>query len=167
MSDDKYSFFSNFSYYERKEDNILRVEVNEKSCCDSFLKDSIFIHIPFPDKFCEQFKKLHNLLLNSMVNNKKSDTLENSDCAFLNYWLNNKLRGVNIDTSISVNEFYNKIKAKNADIFKNISLKKKLYNIEKHELEKMRTLYDLYNIKSQIDTALSEDSPIEKRVTCS
>ncbi|SBS90220.1 PIR Superfamily Protein [Plasmodium ovale curtisi] len=167
MSDDKYSFFSNFSYYEGKEDNILNVEVNEKSCCDSFLKDAIFIYIPFPDIFCEQFNKLHNLLLKSTVGKKKSDTLENSDCAFLNYWLNNKLRGVNIDTSISVNEFYNKIKAKNADIFKNTSLEKKLYNIEKHELEKMRTLYDLYNIKSQIDTALSEDSPIEKRVTCS
>ncbi|SBT53606.1 PIR Superfamily Protein [Plasmodium ovale wallikeri] len=167
MSGGNYSFFSNFSYYEDMENSLLSVGISEKSSCDSFLKDSFFIHIPFPDVFCEQFKKLYNILLNRTVNNKEPDTLENIDCAFLNYWLNNKLRGINIDTSICVNDFYNKIKAKNADIFKNTLLEKKLYNIEKHDLEKMRTLYDLYNIKSQINTALSEDSPMEKRASCS
>ncbi|SBS92542.1 PIR Superfamily Protein [Plasmodium ovale curtisi] len=172
MSDDKvskdesYSFFSNFSYCEDMEDKLLNVGVNEKNCCDSFLKDSIFIHIPFPDIFCEQFNKLHNLLLKSTVGKKKSDTLENSDCAFMNYWINDKLRGINSDNSISVNDFYKKLKTNNATIFKNEKLEKKLYNIEKQDLENMRVLYNLYNIKSKVSTALAVDASPDVSASC-
>ncbi|SBS91368.1 PIR Superfamily Protein [Plasmodium ovale curtisi] len=165
--EERYGFFKNFNYYEDRERKVVVVTGDKESCGKSFLSESFFTHIQFPQTFCEQFKRLYNLLFNGLVNNKKEVSLDDNDCSFLNYWLNDKLRGINIDNSISVSDFYKKLKGSNAQFFKDEKLEKKLDNIEKQDLEKMRTLYDLYNIKSQIDTALSEGSPIEKRLTCS
>ncbi|SBS90523.1 PIR Superfamily Protein [Plasmodium ovale curtisi] len=65
----------------------------------------------------ERFKKLYDLLFNSLVNNKKEKSLDDNDCSFLNYWLNDKLRGINIDNSISASDFYKKLKGSNAQFF--------------------------------------------------
>ncbi|SBT00812.1 PIR Superfamily Protein, partial [Plasmodium ovale curtisi] len=50
-------------------------------------------------------------------NNKKEKSLDDNDCSFLNYWLNDKLRGINIDNSISASDFYKKLKGSNAQFF--------------------------------------------------
>ncbi|SBS93622.1 PIR Superfamily Protein [Plasmodium ovale curtisi] len=164
-----YGFFKTIDYYMTKSHSVaLKNEANEEEkYCNSFLNDSLFTYVPNPKIFCAQFKRMYELLYNSKKRVSDSASFDNIDRAFLNYWLNDKLRGINIDPSICVNEFYKNIKSKNKEIFKDESLDQKLYNIEKHELENMRTLYDLYNIKNQIDAALSEGSPIEKRLTCS
>ncbi|SBT01438.1 PIR Superfamily Protein, partial [Plasmodium ovale curtisi] len=161
-----YGFFKNFNYYEDKERNVVGYTGDKESCCKSFLSESFFTHIQFPHTFCEQFKKLYNLLFNSTLNNKKAETLDDNDCSFLNYWLNDKLRGINIDNSISVINFYKKLKDSNVTIFKYEQLEKKLYNIEKHDLENIRKLYDLYNTKSKVSSTLGIDVSPEESASC-
>ncbi|SBT84938.1 PIR protein [Plasmodium ovale] len=163
---ERYDFFKDFNNYEDKERKALRVPAANESCCKSFLSEYFFTHIQFPHTFCEQFKRLYNLLFNSTLNNKKAETLDDNDCSFLNYWLNDKLRGINIDNSINVSDFYKKLKGSNENIFKDKQLEKKLYNIEKHDLENMRKLYDLYNTKSKVSSTLARDITPEESASC-
>ncbi|SBS96011.1 PIR Superfamily Protein, partial [Plasmodium ovale curtisi] len=164
--EERYGFFKDFNYYEDRESKVLGVADVTESCCKSFLSESFFTNIQFPHTFCEQFKRLYNLLFNSLVNNKKKASLDDNDCSFLNYWLNDKLRGINIDNSISVSDFYKKLKGSNVTIFKEEQLEKKLYNIEKHDLENMRKLYDLYNTKSKVISTLGIDVSPEESASC-
>ncbi|SBT73118.1 PIR protein [Plasmodium ovale] len=166
MTSNNYGFFKDFNYYEDRESKVLGVADVTESCCKSFLSESFFTNIQFPHTFCEQFKRLYNLLFNSLVNNKKKASLDDNDCSFLNYWLNDKLRGINIDNSISVSDFYKKLKGSNVTIFKEEQLEKKLYNIEKHDLENMRKLYDLYNTKSKVISTLGIDVSPEESASC-
>ncbi|SBT55804.1 PIR Superfamily Protein [Plasmodium ovale wallikeri] len=166
--EESYGFFETFDYYISKAESAERkyVKRDQENFCKSFISDDIFTHISFPQNFCVQFKYLYDLLLSGSISGQTSESLDNNDCAFINYWLNDKLRGINIDTSICVNTFYNKIKANNEGIFKNTSLEKKLYNIEKNNLEKMRKLYDLYKIKSKISIAITEGAQPEESASC-
>ncbi|SBT74205.1 PIR protein [Plasmodium ovale] len=174
MPDDKvsceecYGFFKTIDYYMPKARSVgMKNEVTEEEkYCNSFLNDSIFAHVPNPNIFCAQFKRMYELLHNSKKHVSHSASLDDIDRAFLNYWLNDKLRGVNIDPSICVNEFYKQIKAKNNEIFKDELLDKKLHNIEKHELENMRSLYDLYNIMNNVSEAITEEIGKEKGLSC-
>ncbi|SBT83990.1 PIR protein [Plasmodium ovale] len=166
MTSNNYGFFNDFNYYEDRESKVLGVAGVAESCCKSFLSESFFTNIEFPHTFCEQFKKLYDLLFNSLVNNKKEKSLDDNDCSFLNYWLNDKLRGINIDNSISVSDFYKKLKGSNAQFFKDEKLEKKLYNIEKHDLGNMRKLYDLYNTKSKVSSTLAVDASPEVSASC-
>ncbi|SBT02190.1 PIR Superfamily Protein, partial [Plasmodium ovale curtisi] len=163
-----YGFFKTIDYYMTKSHSVaLKNEANEEEkYCNSFLNDSLFTYVPNPKIFCAQFKRMYELLYNSKKRVSDSASFDNIDRAFLNYWLNDKLRGINIDPSICVNEFYKNIKSKNKEIFKDESLDQKLYNIEKHELENMRTLYDLYNIKNVVNEAISEEQTENKSLSC-
>ncbi|SBT73383.1 hypothetical protein, conserved [Plasmodium ovale] len=174
MADEKVSREERYVFFERIDTYMPQAESAEKKnvskekedFCKSFLSDNFFKYISFPPKFCVQFKHLYDLLLNSTKSGKASGSLDKHDCAFINYWLNDKLRGINIDNSIYVNEFYKQIKAKNNEIFKDELLNKKLHNIEKHELENMRKLYDLYNIKDKISIAITEGAQPEESASC-
>ncbi|SBT01063.1 PIR Superfamily Protein, partial [Plasmodium ovale curtisi] len=163
-----YGFFKTIDYYITKAHSVaLKNEANEEEkYCNSFLNDSLFTYVPNPKIFCAQFKRMYELLYNSKKRLSDSASFDNIDRAFLNYWVNDKLRGINIDPSIFVNEFYKKIKSKNKDIFKDESLDQKLYNIEKHELENMRALYDLYNIMNVVNEAITEEQTQNKSLSC-
>ncbi|SBT01875.1 PIR Superfamily Protein, partial [Plasmodium ovale curtisi] len=167
-----YGIFKTIDYYRRKAHSVaLKKEAGkEEEYCNSFLNDSLFTHVPNPKIFCAQFKKLYDLLYNgtraASSTTSSTASLDDIDRAFLNYWLNDKLRGINIDPSICVNEFYKQIKNKNKEIFKDELLEKKLYNIEKYDLENMRRLYDLYNIKSEVSGTMAHDVSDEKSALC-
>ncbi|SBT52351.1 PIR Superfamily Protein [Plasmodium ovale wallikeri] len=158
--EESYGFFERIDIYMPQAASAEKknIRIDQEDICKSFLSDNFFKYISYPPDFCVQFKHLYDLLLNRTITGKTSESLDNKDCAFINYWLNDKLRGINIDNSICVNEFYKQIKAKNNEIFKDELLNKKLHNIEKHELENMRKLYDLYNIKDKISSVIADES---------
>ncbi|SBS95087.1 PIR Superfamily Protein [Plasmodium ovale curtisi] len=167
-SEERYGFFERIGIYMSQAESAEKKNIrsDQEDICKSFLSDNFFKYISFPPDFCVQFKHLYDLLLYRTISGKTSGSLDNKDCAFINYWLNAKLRGINIDNSICVNEFYKNIKSKNDKIFKDELLDKKLYNIEKHELENMRTLYDLYNIKNDVNKAITEEVAENKSLSC-
>ncbi|SBT73556.1 hypothetical protein, conserved [Plasmodium ovale] len=174
MADEKVSREERYVFFERIDTYMPQAESAEKKnvskekedFCKSFLSDNFFKYISFPPKFCVQFKHLYDLLLNSTKSGKASGSLDKHDCAFINYWLNDKLRGINIDNSIYVNEFYSKIKSSNNDVFKEKRLEEKLYNIEEYDLKNLRKLYDLHKIKSKISAALAYDAEANESASC-
>ncbi|SBS93994.1 PIR Superfamily Protein [Plasmodium ovale curtisi] len=164
--EERYGFFKMFDHYASKEGSAAKSSEGV-SYCDSFSDDNIFTNIGYPQEFCKKFKYLYIILRNSSRAGKQDGEFDNNDCAFLNYWLNNKLRGVNSDTTISIENFYQKLKAADKKkSFESALLDKKLYNIEKHDLENMRKLYDLYNIKSNVSGAIANEMGNEESVSC-
>ncbi|SCO74575.1 VIR protein [Plasmodium vivax] len=110
--------------------------------CDSFITSGILINDQDAKKVCEQFYNLYNLLVYNK--NTMSAFLNNEDCGFLNYWLNEKLRNTNVNKHYCVNKFYDILKKKvitsiNIDI-----LNDKIYQIDNKELEKIKILLNLY-----------------------
>ncbi|SBT58005.1 PIR Superfamily Protein [Plasmodium ovale wallikeri] len=163
-AEERYGFFKMFDKYASKESSSVQSSEGV-SYCDSSSDDDIFTHIGSPKEFCKKFKRLYNILKSSRAGNQDGD-IDKNDCAFLNYWLNDKLRGANADTTICVKTFYQKLKSEKETFLKSELLETKLYNIEKHDLENMRRLYDLYNIKSKVSEAIAKEMGNEESISC-
>ncbi|SBT73089.1 PIR protein [Plasmodium ovale] len=167
--EERYSFFKSIDFYMTKAESAEGKSVNssQENICKSFLSDAIFKHISFPELFCVQFKHLYDLLYTSNKGGQTAGTLDNTDCAFLNFWLNDKLRGVNNDPTICVKKFYQNLMALKDTNLKSTLLEKKLYNIEGRYLENMRKLYDLYNIKNKVSEIIVQGIQEAKSSSCS
>ncbi|SBT55383.1 PIR Superfamily Protein [Plasmodium ovale wallikeri] len=172
-----YEFFKRFDYYNDRakvaeEINVLEI-TDEDICTDEienscyfFLLNDIFPEIQSTHIICEQFKKIYNLLSNSKIG-KEDGKLENDDYSFMNYWLNDKIRGTHTNLPMCVNDFYQKLKEVNKkDYFKIITLDNKFYSMTKNDLDNMRKLYDLYNIKDKISESITEEFTEEKSLSC-
>ncbi|SBT55778.1 PIR Superfamily Protein [Plasmodium ovale wallikeri] len=172
-----HGFFENFDYYNKTAESAgkkTNVEINleldecpfdEEMGCYYFLINDISPKIQSAHIICEQFKKIYNLLSNSTIG-KKAGELENNDYSFMNYWINDKLRGTNTDLPLCVKDFYKKLKDINENYFKITTLDDKLYNIKRNDLDNMRNLYDLYNIKDKIIAAMTEEMSTGKNASC-
>ncbi|SBS94145.1 PIR Superfamily Protein [Plasmodium ovale curtisi] len=164
-AEERYGFFKMFDQYAPKERSTVQSSEGV-SYCDSYSDDDIFTNIGSPQEFCKKFKYLYNKLINTNRPGKAKGEFDKYDCAFLNYWLNDKLRGANADTTISIEKFYQKLKSENDTFLKSALLGTKLYNIEKHDLENMRRLYDLYNIQSEVSDTMAHDVSDEQSALC-
>ncbi|SBS91316.1 PIR Superfamily Protein [Plasmodium ovale curtisi] len=181
---ESYGFFEDFNYYNGHAVNAdgknfvvikdipefpeeyICTEYGDKSCY-YFLINSVFPSIENPHIICEKFKYIYNLLSNSMRGVKQGGTLGNNDWAFLNYWLNEKLRDTNTEPSICVKDFYEKLREMDENYFKIRSTEDKLFNMKKDEFENMKKLFELYNIKNKVSETMVEGIPEEKSALCS
>ncbi|SBT55337.1 PIR Superfamily Protein [Plasmodium ovale wallikeri] len=168
VREERYSFFKSIDFYMTQAEIAegKSVTSNQEHICKSFLSDDTFKDISFPELFCVQFKHLYDLLYTSNRSGKTAGSLDNTDCAFLNFWLNDKLRGANSDPEICVKTFYQKLKSAKETFLKSVLLATKLNNIEKYDLENMRRLYDLYNVKSNVSEAIAKEVQNEESVSC-
>ncbi|SBT00088.1 PIR Superfamily Protein, partial [Plasmodium ovale curtisi] len=183
LGKESYGFFEDFNYYnglavnaEGKNSVVIKdfpefpeeymcTEFAEKSCY-YFLINNVFPSIENPHIICEKFKYIYNLLSNYTRGVKKEGTLRNNDWAFLNYWLNDKLRSTNTEMSICVKDFYEKLRDMDKDYFKIASTDDKLFNMKKHDFENMKKLFELYNIKDKISGAIANENSQEEDLSC-
>ncbi|SBT83111.1 PIR protein [Plasmodium ovale] len=181
-NNESYGFFEEFDYYEgivKSAEKINSVVTNfilenpEEYDCDEIVKSCYYFLIhniastkESPHIICEQFKKIYNLL---KYRTRTVDSVKhkNNDYAFMNYWLNDKLSDNNNDLPICVKGFYKELVKIDGEYFNIPTLEEKLYNMEKHDLENMKNLYELYNIKNKISTAISEENDTGKGASCS
>ncbi|SBT74528.1 PIR protein [Plasmodium ovale] len=183
LGKESYGFFENFSYYnghavkaDGKNSVVIKdvPEFDEEDICPEFAEKSCyyflinndFPSIENPHIICEKFKHIYNLLSNHKGVSKKEGTLENNDWAFLNYWLNDKLRVTNTDSSICVKDFYEKFREMDKDYFKIASTDDKLFNMKKHEFENMKKLFELYSTKNKVSETMVEGIPKAKSALC-
>ncbi|SBT55098.1 PIR Superfamily Protein [Plasmodium ovale wallikeri] len=134
-----------------------------KNNCNFSSNDKICSQIPSSDKICVQFKYIYQSLSNTPEDSgPKPPSLEEDDFVFLNYWLNNKLKGHNNFPSVTVADFFNELKSKNKDFFTAVSFENKFSDIDPGKLENMRTLYELYNFKTKIHNTIIGDNEKSK-----
>ncbi|SCA59650.1 hypothetical protein PVC01_000013100 [Plasmodium vivax] len=123
------------------------------------------------ENICKEFMFLYK----SFSTIKAKDTEEKdiysySDCDFMNYWLNNKLRkSVEDGVKINVRGFYQEIKNKNESFFSdNKNLENYMKNIDPKFLKNMELLYELYDYESKIlNMLLNQDYSGENKKPCS
>ncbi|SBT00106.1 PIR Superfamily Protein [Plasmodium ovale curtisi] len=138
------------------------------SSCNFLLNDNVYPQIPLSHKICEQFKYLYDTLNDlSKSSDRKSRSLNESDCSFLNYWLNNKLRIYNNDPQICIKDFYQKLKNEDNTFFNStLSLDGHLHNIHEDHFENMKILYNLYYIKYKLHNILIDEGSSTRSVLC-
>ncbi|SBS95953.1 PIR Superfamily Protein [Plasmodium ovale curtisi] len=142
--------------------------------CSDFSKYAaeFYSKIQSPDILCEKFREIYNSLSNSNWGKKKEEytkgeeKLGNNDWAFINYWLNDTLRGTDSDPPICVKDFYKSLRKMDEDYFKIEYVEDKLYNIEKNDFKKMKDLYYLYDMKEKISNLLDDNNETNIKALC-
>ncbi|SBT72968.1 PIR protein [Plasmodium ovale] len=175
-SEESYIFLRNAHYYWYllKEFDNSTFKDKRESVCGIFLKDINLSGNSSAKEICEKFMYIYENL--NKIHNKGANekTITDEDCHFINYWLNVNLKKNNIDPSICVNDFYDKLKGKNVPFFSSSTkLEDHLHVIEPNVLENMKLLYKLYDnaveIKSIIDNEVytSEEEKNKEKESCS
>ncbi|SBT83811.1 PIR protein [Plasmodium ovale] len=174
---DKYKFCINSNYYkglvkhaEAKKDNIKK----EGNCDGLIFEKKLYENVSVKD-ICREFILLYESFSTyPFEKSSENDIFTYYDCDFLNYWLNDNLKENNINSSICVNNFYDKLKSKNETFFSSSTkLEDHLHVIDPNVLKNMKLLYKLYDnaveIKSIIDNEFytSEEEKNKEQESCS
>ncbi|KMZ83530.1 hypothetical protein PVBG_00610 [Plasmodium vivax Brazil I] len=111
--------------------------------CNYFLSSATYTDIKLYI-FCKQFKYMYNQLISLK---RGTSILRNYDnhYAYMNYWLNDKLKSKNIKFPYSVEQFFRKIKKHDKNFDEDNFLLEKIYDIDYDVLENMRILHNLYD----------------------
>ncbi|SBS99016.1 PIR Superfamily Protein, partial [Plasmodium ovale curtisi] len=136
--------------------------------CSEFLKDIGLSENTYAKEICEKFMYMYEYLHKIHKERATDNTITVEDCHFINYWLNVNLKKNNIDSSICVNEFYEKLKSKNTTFFSSpTQLEKHLHVIDPSHLKNMEILYELYYTKQKItDIMFNLDITEDKKNLC-
>ncbi|SBS94653.1 PIR Superfamily Protein [Plasmodium ovale curtisi] len=171
----KYTFLRNAHYYGNLPSDFEKVDVErkKKEVCDTFLNGTNLSDDSSSKDICKDFLYMYNYLNKINKSRKEDKTITGEVCHFMNYWLNVNLRDKNIDAKICVNEFYDKLKSKDASFFSSTTkLEEHLHVIDKDTLENMKLLYKLYDnavkIISMINTQnYTDEERKEAQKSCS
>ncbi|SBT84078.1 PIR protein [Plasmodium ovale] len=165
-----YTFLRNSHYY----GNLIpgfqidKLEPKREQICGSFLNDIGFSENTSVKEICKNFVYMYNYLNKIHEERETVKTITEEDCHFMNYWLNVNLKKNNIDASISVNKFYEKLKNMDTTIFSSTTqLENYLHIIDSGNLENMEILYELYDTKQKItDIMFNLDITEDKKKLC-
>ncbi|SBT54776.1 PIR Superfamily Protein [Plasmodium ovale wallikeri] len=169
-SKENYTFLRNAHYY----GNLIpgfqidTLEPKREKICASFLNDIGFSENKSVKEMCENFIYMYNYLNKIHEKRETVKTITEEDCHFMNYWLNVNLKKNNIDASISVNKFYEKLKSMDRTFFSSTTqLENCLHVIDSGNLENMEILYELYDTKQKItDIMFNLDITEDKKKLC-
>ncbi|SBT84465.1 PIR protein [Plasmodium ovale] len=172
-----YKFCINSHYYEvilkHVEDN--KSEVDQEKKCDNISHGTVFHGNLSTQDICKQFKFLYKSLSKNPIKQPTEKSIfSDYDCDFLNYWLNDKLKGKVIDGSNYIKHFYDKIKEHDVTVFTDHEeLGNYMHVIDSEILENMKLLYNLYDNAVKIISIISnevytsDEQKNEKQKLCS
>ncbi|SBS95940.1 PIR Superfamily Protein [Plasmodium ovale curtisi] len=167
MSDTKsdiYSFFKEFEEYKECEGAMNHaLSGNEHDMeCDSFSSGVQKFGTERANDVCVKFKILCKVI-QSKKKGPEPKILDQKDYAYLNYWLNSKLRNGNTSHDLTVDQFQKEMSDRELQ-FVNVKFDKKLYDIKDEDFNNMILLSDLYDNIAQIfyDTSALKD----KKISC-
>ncbi|SBS90417.1 PIR Superfamily Protein, partial [Plasmodium ovale curtisi] len=134
---DIYSFFKEFEKYKGYEAEMNHVFSGDKlkTECDSYLIDVQKFGNERANDVCVKFKILCKVIESKkkIPNTKK---LNDIDFAFLNYWLNSKLRHATIRNNLTVQEFQDEMSYREWE-FGGITFDGKLYDLQYEDFNNM------------------------------
>ncbi|SBS95609.1 PIR Superfamily Protein [Plasmodium ovale curtisi] len=175
-SEESYIFLRNAHYYWYllKEFDTSKFKDKNENVCGIFSEDINLSGNSSSKEICKKFMYIYENLNKNHEKGATKKSITDEDCHFINYWLNDNLKENNINSSICVNNFYNKLKNKNVSFFSSSTkLEDHLHVIDPNVLENMKLLYKLYDnavkIKSIIDNEvyINDDLKYEEQKSCS
>ncbi|SBT55762.1 PIR Superfamily Protein [Plasmodium ovale wallikeri] len=141
---DIYSFFEMFTEYKRYESyidtNFLEIKRNTK--CHSYLYDQREFGTDSANNICVKFK-----ILRDVIESKKKPNptkLDDRDFAYINYWLNGRLRNTTVSNKLTAYHFQDTMTTYENDLFNYSNLDKKLYDIREDDYQNMKLLEYLH-----------------------
>ncbi|SBT02336.1 PIR Superfamily Protein, partial [Plasmodium ovale curtisi] len=141
---DIYSFFEMFQEYKKYESYIDTQfsEIKKNTECDSYLNDQREFGTDSANNICVKFKILCNVIESKKRPN--STKLDDRDFAYINYWLNGRLRNTTISNKLTAYDFQDTMTTYESDLFTYHNLDKKLYDIVEDDYQNMKLLEYLH-----------------------
>ncbi|SBS99879.1 PIR Superfamily Protein [Plasmodium ovale curtisi] len=163
---DIYSFFKSFKDYSLYDVYIDKEFTQHKiqKTCNSFSNSARISKTESANNICEKFIRLYNIIC-STKSQKPNQSLDSNDIAYLNYWLNNKLRNATISHNITVKDFYERMSLREEEFVGNDTFEKKLYDLEENHFNNMNLLNYLYDNYGVIFKNISSNKEKEK-ISC-
>ncbi|SBT72390.1 PIR protein [Plasmodium ovale] len=135
---DMYSFFEKYKTYKLYESEMEKkyTEDKGKTTCDAFVSDVKISSTETARNLCVKFKIFYKFLV-SIKSQPTTKLLDNNDFAYLNYWLNDKLRNTTFNHNITAGTFYERISFRDDDFAGNNLFDNKLFHIEENDFNNM------------------------------
>ncbi|SBT73538.1 PIR protein [Plasmodium ovale] len=155
---DTYRFLSEFDAYKSLIENVPMSSTENEvgKTCDSLSSDSILNKVSSSNNICKQFIHLYSKLSTTLKRKEKTNSLDDNDYSFMNYWINDTLSSSNVNPSEYIKELYSKLKSADDNFIKDEFSEKNYKKINSYDLEKIKILIDLYNYKEKISSLISE-----------
>ncbi|SBT73413.1 PIR protein [Plasmodium ovale] len=163
---DIYSFFKSFKdyalydFYMEKEFTEHKIE----KICSSFSMSAQISETESANNICEKFIHLYKFMCCRKSQNQNK-ALDSNDIAYLNYWLNNKLRNASISHNITVKDFYENMSLHEEEFIGNDTFENKLYDLEENHFNNMNLLNYLYDNYGIIFKNISDNAK-EEKISC-
>ncbi|SBT03021.1 PIR Superfamily Protein [Plasmodium ovale curtisi] len=163
---DIYSFFNDIDTYLKYDYYIetkYKKDDHNQNTCNAFFPDVNVSRTERANDVCAKFKNLYKFIIlkNSPAN---SSSLNDNDFAYLNYWLNNKLRNSTSSHKYTVKEFHERMSVHEEEFVTGI-FEKKLYDLDNDDFNNMLLLRHLQKCHAQI---FEKMTPLikEKNISC-
>ncbi|SBT51527.1 PIR Superfamily Protein [Plasmodium ovale wallikeri] len=143
MSDDyNYDFFKDIDKYTIYQSTVNQTDVStiDVKDCNFDKNDFSEDKIEFAQSLCKKIKYLYQLITED---NLHILLTVKTDLGYINYWLNDELNKNSSHFHITAEEFYRKLKIKDAK-YDQIDLKNKIRNIDEVHLNNMKMLEKMY-----------------------
>ncbi|SCP05931.1 PIR protein [Plasmodium ovale] len=150
---DIYSFFEKYKTYKLYESEMEKkyTEDKGKTICDSFVSDVKISSTESARTICVKFKIFYKFIISiNERSNLQFNSLHNNDFAYLNYWLNDKLRNTTINHNITAEAFYENMSVHEDEFAGSNLFENKLFHIEENDFNNMILLSHLDNQYSEI-----------------
>ncbi|SBT78566.1 Plasmodium vivax Vir protein, putative [Plasmodium ovale] len=141
---DIYSFFNDIDTY-KKYDYYIETKYKEdehnQNTCNAFLPEVTISSIEAANDVCAKFKNLYKFIIHKN-SQKKPSSLSDNDYAYLNYWINSKLRNSTPSHKYTVNKFYERMSHHEEEFVTGI-FEKKVYDLDNDDFNNMLLLRHL------------------------
>ncbi|SBS94062.1 PIR Superfamily Protein [Plasmodium ovale curtisi] len=162
---DIYSFFVSFKNYKGYEfyvdNNFSRMKQDTK--CSSFTPDVPISGDETANNICMKFKILYNLIISTKTS-PNSKSLDDIDFAYLNYWLNGKLKNNSTSHNLTVEKFQKNMSHIEEE-FVHDNFDGKLYDLGEDDYKNMNLLNYLYENYGIIFNNISSNTK-EEKISC-
>ncbi|SBT52080.1 PIR Superfamily Protein [Plasmodium ovale wallikeri] len=159
LINDNYRFLSEFDAYKSLIENVPMSSTENEvgKTCDSLSSDSILNKVSSSNNICKQFIHLYSKLSTTLKRKKKTNSLDDNDYSFMNYWINDTLSSSNVNASDYIKELYTKLKEADKNTFFNVDFSvEKFSSMKLHDLKNIKILIDLYNRMHEVNGTYSE-----------
>ncbi|SBT54867.1 PIR Superfamily Protein [Plasmodium ovale wallikeri] len=165
-TEENYSFFQSNSDYAEKANKAEHDSISSDytSGCDNFSSDFGTSKIDLVG-YCKKFKYFFHLI--SPDKRLTKPVSDENAYRYLNYWINYLLKKNSSNSTICVETFYNKLKVYDTSFDNENTLKDKIYDIKKNDLQYMNILNNLHTYYENIYSKITDSNVRGIHSSCS
>ncbi|SBT02767.1 PIR Superfamily Protein [Plasmodium ovale curtisi] len=163
----EYSFFSDFKTYMQYDSYIEKYSGTgeHNNTFDAFMIDVQISNTESVNQICAKFKNLYKFII-SIKKPPKNKSLDKNDFAYLNYWINRKLRNTTIINELTVKEFHKKLNDHDSDFVGYDMFEGKLFDIGENDFQNIELLINLDNQYGEIFKNVLSRNKGEGKISC-